>query len=181
MDVINFISNISVCILHRYPAILLVVVVLLSNHQGTERVATRASGSDGRLAKLYVKHVLVDKNLCYRRTQLCGHCRKDHANYIPEDAATRDRFGISEVPHAYGPRPKWEERFNELCAYQKKHGHCDVSQRDEAYKELGYWVNSQRRRLKKFNDDLSLADPITREKIIKLREIGFKFTIYNKN
>jgi hypothetical protein len=63
----------------------------------------------------------------------------------------------------------------------EKHGHCDVSQRDEAYKELRNWVSNQRKKLKKFNDDLSLADPITREQIIKLREIGFKFTIYAKN
>jgi hypothetical protein len=75
--------------------------------EGWTRVPMISPGCPGG----HVKHVLVDKNLCYCRTQLCDHCRKDHANYIPEDAATRDRFGISEVPRAYGRRPKWEERF----------------------------------------------------------------------
>jgi hypothetical protein len=80
--------------------------------EGWTRVPMISPGCPGG----HVKHVLVDKNLCYCRTQLCDHCRKDHANYIPEDAATRDRFGISEVPRAYGRRPKWEERFvSDLC------------------------------------------------------------------
>lgn len=38
----------------------------------------------------------------------------------------------------------WEERYLELVAYKRKHGHCDVPQGHASYASLGSWVNLQR-------------------------------------
>jgi hypothetical protein len=67
---------------------------------------------------------------------------------------------------------------NELRAYHKKYGHCNVKAGEEGYKELAAWVKRQRLALKEYNDDLSsVADPIIYAQIMKLREIDFKFRI----
>ena len=43
---------------------------------------------------------------------------------------------------------KWEDRFGELKAFRKEHGHCDVPIRYRPNHQLGRWVNNQRQRKK---------------------------------
>ena len=43
-------------------------------------------------------------------------------------------------------KPLWQETFDLLVAYKKKDGHCNVPQSD---KDLGVWVNSQRKKFDK--------------------------------
>ncbi len=37
---------------------------------------------------------------------------------------------------------KWDQQYEELCKFQKKHGHCNVPKDGEH--QLGYWVSKQR-------------------------------------
>src|ERR1700674_864158 len=38
----------------------------------------------------------------------------------------------------------WEPRFEQLKAYRRQQGHCQVSSRSKEYPSLGNWVNYQR-------------------------------------
>ena len=38
----------------------------------------------------------------------------------------------------------WEQRYRELCAFRKQHGHCEVPFSNENYSDLGRWVAAQR-------------------------------------
>ncbi len=65
----------------------------------------------------------------------------------------------------------WNERFDELIEYQKKHKHLNVSQVDpiEEYRTLGKWLNDQRHFKKK-----GRLDP---EREAKLNEIGIAWSV----
>ncbi len=59
----------------------------------------------------------------------------------------------------------WEQRFKELKAYRRKHGHCQVAASPKRNSTLANWVNSQRiqRRKRRLNP----------ERARRLKEIGF--------
>lgn len=57
----------------------------------------------------------------------------------------------------------WEARFEELRAYQREHGHCQVPQRGS---ELGRWLKNQRGR----------KDRLSAERVARLEGIGFTWT-----
>jgi len=68
------------------------------------------------------------------------------------------------VPTRYDE--KWEKRFNELTAYQAKHGDCKVPQKQG---ELGTWVHRQRLLRKK--------GELNQDRVDKLNEIGFSWSV----
>ena len=61
----------------------------------------------------------------------------------------------------------WNSKYEELKAFKKKYGHCEVSKGSTAYLVLADWVGKQRR-------DYKLKyTRLTRDKIKKLDAIGF--------
>ncbi len=66
----------------------------------------------------------------------------------------------------------WQTRFEELKVYKRKHGDCNVPQKDN---DLGVWVNKQRneynKRLEGMKSQLSL------EQMSQLNSIGFSWTV----
>ena len=68
----------------------------------------------------------------------------------------------------------WQERFEELCQYKEKHGHCVVPQQ---YPFLGQWVKRQRRAYTFIQDGKppTVGNSLTEERIAKLKDIGFVF------
>ena len=70
----------------------------------------------------------------------------------------------------------WEERFEELKEYRKKHGHsCNVPRNYQANKQLGIRVNNQRSLYKKFQNGEKSS--MTKERILKLESIEFSWSI----
>jgi hypothetical protein len=55
--------------------------------------------------------------------------------------ASKRRF--KKAKHKYQD-VAWELRFEELKAYRRQHGHCQVPSRSKRHPSLGYWVNYQR-------------------------------------
>jgi hypothetical protein len=88
-------------------------------HYGNERKRDKRIEAGEELVPMFspacpvgkVRNILVDKNHSYTSIQRCDHCERNHGNFIPKDPATRERFGILEIPGTYGPRPKWEDRY----------------------------------------------------------------------
>ncbi len=77
----------------------------------------------------------------------------------PERKARLDFAGFDWDPH----ETTWSRIFEQLEAFKKKYGHCNVPQGYKAKKELGSWVRKQR----------SKRDMLSRDKIAKLDMIGF--------
>ena len=69
----------------------------------------------------------------------------------------------------------WEERFEELKDYRKKYGNCLVPRNYQHNKQLGRWVDWQRQQYKKFQK--GEHSQITKERIVKLKSIGFVWNI----
>eukprot|EP00804_Cyclotella_cryptica_P027833 CCRYP_009239-RA/>CCRYP_009239-RA protein AED:0.06 eAED:0.16 QI:0/-1/0/1/-1/1/1/0/205 len=67
----------------------------------------------------------------------------------------------------------WEEKFTALQAYKEKNGDCLVPQ---SHKELGHFVNNQRRLKKQIVNGKSLGT-LTAERIERLEKIGFVWEV----
>jgi hypothetical protein len=74
----------------------------------------------------------------------------------------------------------WGVRFHELLQFKKRHGHCDVPTKSKLNRALGRWVSSQRamyRSYVKGADGRSLTKTAMANRINRLREIGFRFSL----
>jgi hypothetical protein len=65
----------------------------------------------------------------------------------------------------------WNEKFEELKAYKKKHGNCHVPTKYKENTALGRWVSTQRSDYKKFCE--GKKSNMNEEKMHKLERIGF--------
>ncbi|KAL3800305.1 hypothetical protein HJC23_003601 [Cyclotella cryptica] len=66
----------------------------------------------------------------------------------------------------------WDAKYKEICAFKRKHGHCNVKTKDKENPALGRWVTSQRADYK--NDRLG------EDKIDKLNAIGFCWEVFKQ-
>jgi len=99
---------------------------------------------------------------------------------ITEDRITKlDEIGFVWNASHLSPRKvddeAWNQRYHELVEYKEKHGDCLVSKLDEANKELGRWVMTQRQHYRFLQQ--GKKSWITEERILKLEEIGFKWKV----
>jgi hypothetical protein len=53
------------------------------------------------------------------------------------------------IPPVSGESNPWATMFEQLIAYKKVHGNCNVPQKSYEDKRLGKWVNTQRTRFKR--------------------------------
>jgi len=69
----------------------------------------------------------------------------------------------------------WDHRFNELAAYEEKHGDCLVPQRYKPNKQLATWVKTQRKQYRLLQEGKTSS--MTDERIAQLEDIGFKWKV----
>jgi superfamily II DNA or RNA helicase len=162
---------------------------LLANWVGTQRQFKRKHIlKDDRLEKLNALGFVWDPrehewNMIFeslvKHKKKSGHClvssseSKPLANWVinqrmlrkkgklPDDRIKR----LNEIEFIWDPRShEWEQQFQALEAYQKRHGDCLVP-RSEKNKTLATWITSQRAR----RNSGQLDD----EKIARLENLGF--------
>jgi len=69
--------------------------------------------------------------------------------------------------------------FGELKRFKAKHGHADVSTRDEDNRKLGQWVHNQRSGYKKYKaGNKQKSGEMYKERIKRLESIGFNWVRY---
>eukprot|EP00339_Tiarina_fusa_P008798 CAMPEP_0117025770 /NCGR_PEP_ID=MMETSP0472-20121206/19007_1 /TAXON_ID=693140 ORGANISM="Tiarina fusus, Strain LIS" /NCGR_SAMPLE_ID=MMETSP0472 /ASSEMBLY_ACC=CAM_ASM_000603 /LENGTH=877 /DNA_ID=CAMNT_0004732585 /DNA_START=316 /DNA_END=2949 /DNA_ORIENTATION=- len=83
-------------------------------------------------------------------------------------------------------RDDWQKHYDELKAYKKEHGHCNVPARYAKNRRLGIWVSAQRQHFKIMNQMPDSAKqrrsaPLTSERIGLLNELGFTWTIRSRD
>lgn len=71
----------------------------------------------------------------------------------------------------------WDERLEELKEYREKHGNCLVPQQYPENPQLGTWVSNQRKQYRLLREGKS--SPMTDERVKKLDEIGFVWSIFS--
>jgi len=69
----------------------------------------------------------------------------------------------------------WDHRYQELCEFHRKNGHCIVPTKYRENKALGRWVSTQRAQLKEWKrgDETFM----TQERYDKLCALGFHFEL----
>ncbi|MEI8140045.1 MAG: helicase associated domain-containing protein [bacterium] len=80
---------------------------------------------------------------------------------------------LTKIGFVWSPADKvWNDMYQRLVKYKKKHGHCDVPSSCPSEPDLANWVANQRHR-KKMN---SLAAG----RVTQLEEAGFVWSVYGK-
>eukprot|EP00980_Cylindrotheca_fusiformis_P011590 scaffold2744_cov136-Cylindrotheca_fusiformis.AAC.7 len=69
---------------------------------------------------------------------------------------------------------RWHEKWEELVAYKKRQGHCNMPSHDSEYPQLSSWVKSQRRQYKLFQSNM--PSNMTSARMDALNSIGFSWT-----
>jgi len=65
----------------------------------------------------------------------------------PSDERSRQ---LDAIGFAWDPREEsWMERYGELAAFQKRHGHCRIPARDPKYHQLWDWLHFQKTKRKR--------------------------------
>lgn len=72
----------------------------------------------------------------------------------------------------------WEQKFNELVAYQEARGHCHIPYQDPENIQLSIWAKCQRRQYKLFR--LGRPSNMTVHRIEALQNLGFQWTLRSK-
>lgn len=80
---------------------------------------------------------------------------------------------LSLIGFVWSPTDKvWNDMFQRLAKYKKKHGHCDVPSSCPSEPDLANWVANQRHRKK--------LGSLAVERVRKLEEIGFVWSVYGR-
>lgn len=89
---------------------------------------------------------------------------------LPKSYVTR----LDQVGFVWAPADKvWNDMFLRLLKYKKKHGDCDVPSSCPSDPNLANWVANQRHRKK--------MGSLCPERVKKLTEAGFVWSVYGKN
>lgn len=95
------------------------------------------------------------------------------SNLTAERIEALDKIGFEWTVRTKDDR-SWQERFDELVAFRKEHGHCNVPQRYKNNLALAEWVVNQRYQYKKVN--FGNSSYLTPERIEILEKLGFEWS-----
>jgi len=109
-----------------------------------------------RVPKIYPQNPRLGQWVAKMRQQ------KKHGRLAEERVRLLDGLGFF---WSYYIRPTWEQRFKELEAFKKEHGHCNLPWNYPPNPQLGRWVTNMRQRRKRVKP--------ARKKIRLLNALGF--------
>ena len=92
---------------------------------------------------------------------------KKHGMLTEEKARRLDALGFCWVMKQFGVLIPWEQRINDLKAFKKTHGHCNVPHKYQPNPVLGRWVATTRHRKKRGKLD--------QDRILLLDALGFRW------
>lgn len=104
---------------------------------------------------------------------------EDQGRELPETVKARVQ-ALRELGFVFHcQRTVWDEKFAELCEYQRQHSHCNVPSNYSANPALAMWVKSQRRQYKMLKEGRQSS--MTKVRLQQLRDIGFTWELRKKN
>lgn len=84
---------------------------------------------------------------------------------------------LEKIGIKWSPRKDiWDVRLEELKLFKFQHGHCNVPKRYEPNKNLRIWVRNQQIHYRQMLEG-SKSGRMTKERVEKLENIGFEWTI----
>jgi hypothetical protein len=116
-----------------------------------------------------------------------GHwCSEKRASYkkIQNNQKPNIKLSDGQIQRLNGAGFKWslrkvwsgDERFNDLMAFKAKYGHCDVPCTGENA-SLGHWCSEMRVSYKKIQNNQKPRRKLSDEKIQRLNDAGFKWSL----
>ena len=93
----------------------------------------------------------------------------------PERIQRLEEIGFQWRPG--GHDQAFEERCRELIAYKEQFGHCKVPFKHPDSPSLGIWCCTMRTTFKKNQEGIKTSTNLTPDRIKRLEEIGFHFTV----
>jgi Helicase associated domain len=105
-------------------------------------------------------------NLYRQRYQYKLLLAREHSTLTGERVTALGKLGFVWDSHTAA----WNERFNELRAYQSLHRHCNVPSTSEN-RTLAVWIKSQRRHHKLYSNGQKSS--MTSEREALLQSLGF--------
>ena len=76
---------------------------------------------------------------------------------------------LDDIGFVWKTREDWTTRYNDLVAYKKRHGHCNVPTRCKENKSLGSWVDHTRQQFK--------HGELSDDRVAMLDQIGFAWKL----
>lgn len=109
-----------------------------------------------------------------QRSQYKKMCAGEQTHMTIERVKTLEDVGFEWSPDLY-LHDLWQKRYDELVEYKKMYGNCNVPKEYRDNKQLGSWVNTQRKQFKKLCD--GKRTHMTAKRIDALEDIGFVWKI----
>jgi hypothetical protein len=97
------------------------------------------------------------------------------ATAAQDNANNTEKLGIEICSYVLGR--KWLRRYDELVAFKRQCGHCNVPQKFQENKPLGIWVKNQRKQYRLLCKGES--SHMTVERIDALEKVGFEWGLNN--
>ena len=91
------------------------------------------------------------------------------------NSAKRTKTAVATPDTPNRQHERWNSKFEELVAYEKKFGHCNVPARDPVHKALATFVVDQRTMHRKMREGAPTS--ILPERIRRLNALGFEWTL----
>ena len=105
-----------------------------------------------------------------QRYQYKLRAESQHSNLTSEREEALEKLGFVWNPQG----STWEERLNELAQYVTDKGHSNVPKNYPPNPSLAVWVKCQRRQFKLYSKG-GVQSAMTKDRILKLKEVGFIF------
>lgn len=96
---------------------------------------------------------------------------------------THDRIQrLEELGFVWSLRDDWYKHYEELKAFKREHGHCNVPARYQNNRRLGIFVSAQRQQYKALQQGKQAKNSrLTQDRINLLNELGFTWTIRSRD
>ena len=131
-----------------------------------ELVAYKAEHGDCNVPQRY------ERNRCLANWVSAQRTAFRNGGLSEERVEKLDEIGFEWKPRKKREQASWTGSYNELVYYKEQHGHCNISQHDEANKRLGSWIHKQRIAFRNGR--------LCEEYVTKLNEIGFVWKMDGK-
>lgn len=114
--------------------------------------------------------------------ELDGSARKPLVGRLTDERICR----LESLGFVWSLRDDWQTHYEELVEYKRNNGNCNVPARYTKNRRLGIWVSAQRQQYKQINSNVDgdkprRAAPLTQERIDRLNDLGFTWTLRNRD
>ena len=148
-------------------------------YQYNELIQYQAKHGDCNVPRIYPPNSKLGNWVHWQRRQYKYLEAKKKSSMTEERIHKLEQLGFQWSTQSKSKTKKtdWDTKFDLLCQFQKKYGHCNVSMKDEkdddTFSGLYSWIQLQRKQRKLYLNTKSNKKLQEEERTTKLESIGF--------